>query len=63
MLTYKEKFTAICGEIFEFGLKEHDKRESEVASFFSCVEEATQDNNNAGVKDIHSYTEYKKKVN
>ena len=59
---YKEKFTAICEEIFEFGLKEHEKREAEIASFFSCLEEATKDNNNAGVKHIHNYIEYKKKV-
>ncbi|XP_068761038.1 dynein regulatory complex subunit 3-like [Montipora capricornis] len=59
---YKEKFTAVCEEIFQFGLKEHDKREAEIASFFSCLEEATQDNNNSGVKDIHNYIEYKKKV-
>jgi len=43
-------------------LKEHEKREAEIASFFSCLEEATQDNNNAGVKHIHNYIEYKKKV-
>ena len=61
-LRYKEKFTAVCQEIYEFGLKEHEKREAEIASFFSCLEEATQDNNNAGVKHIHSYIEYKKKV-
>ena len=59
---YKQKFTAVCEEIFEFGLKEHEKREAEIASFFSCLEEATQDNNNAGVKHIHNYIEYKKKV-
>lgn len=59
---YKEKFTAVCQEIYEFGLKEHEKREAEIASFFSCLEEATQDNNNAGVKHIHNYIEYKKKV-
>ena len=59
---YKEKFTSICEEIFEFGLKEHEKREAEIASFFSCLEEATKDNNNAGVKHIHNYIEYKKKV-
>lgn len=59
---YKEKFTAVCEEIFEFGLKEHEKREAEVASFFSCLEEATKDNNNTGVKHIHNYIEYKKKV-
>ena len=59
---YKEKFTTICEEIFEFGLKEHEKREAEIASFFSCLEEATKDNNNAGVKHIHNYIEYKKKV-
>ena len=61
-LRYKEKFTAVCQEIYEFGLKEHEKREAEIASFFSCLEEATQDNNNAGVKHIHNYIEYKKKV-
>ena len=43
-------------------MKEHEKREAEIASFFSCLEEATQDNNNAGVKHIHNYIEYKKKV-
>jgi len=62
LAAYKEKFTAVCQEIYEFGLKEHEKREAEIASFFSCLEEATQDNNNAGVKHIHNYIEYKKKV-
>ena len=49
-------------EVFEFGLKEHQKREEEVDSFFSCLKEAMTENKKDGVGRIQNYIEYKKKV-
>ena len=59
---YKEKFMGICQEIFELGLKEHTKREAEISSFVSSVDDAFQENKSEGVKKIEEYIEFKKKV-
>lgn len=59
---YKEKYIAICQDIFELGLKEHAKREEEIACFYSSIDDAIQDNKDEGVKKIQKYIEYKKKV-
>ena len=48
--------------MFNLGLKEHEKREEEINSFFSSISEARDDNKNQGVKCINDYSEYKKKV-
>ena len=62
LATYKDKFTNICQEMFEFGLAEHQKRQDEVESFFTCISEAAQDNKNDGVGHIQKYLVFKRKV-
>lgn len=59
---YKEKFLTLCQEMFSFGLKEHQKREEEINTFFTSIGEAREENKNQGVKCIAEYLEYKKKV-
>ncbi|EDO38071.1 predicted protein [Nematostella vectensis] len=58
---FQNKFTAVCLEIFEFGLKESKKRKEEVDSFFQCLNEAKTDNKSEGVKHIQKYIDFKKK--
>lgn len=48
--------------MFNLGLREHEKREEEINSFFGSINEARDDNKNQGVKCINDYSEYKKKV-
>ena len=64
MLTYRyrDEFLDLCQEMFDLGLKEHEKREEEIGSFFGSIGEAREDNKNLGVKCINEYSEYKKKV-
>ncbi|XP_048576151.1 dynein regulatory complex subunit 3 [Nematostella vectensis] len=59
---FQDKFTAVCLEIFEFGLKESKKRKEEVDSFFQCLNEAKTDNKSEGVKHIQKYIDFKKKA-
>lgn len=62
MYSYEEKFLNVCQGMFELGLKEHEKREEEIKSFFDSISDAQEENKNRGVKSINDYSEYKKKV-
>lgn len=62
MAIFKEKFTAICHQIFEYGLEKNAERQAEVKMFWECVEEAKQENKEMGMKKIKEFTEYKKEV-
>eukprot|EP00070_Physeter_catodon_P048840 XP_028355734.1 dynein regulatory complex subunit 3 isoform X5 [Physeter catodon] len=41
--TYKDKFVIICLNIFEYGLKQQEKRKAELNTFMGCVQEAVQE--------------------
>ena len=60
--TYKEKFTAICQQIFELGLAKHEERVAEKKMFWECVNDAKRENKEAGVTKIEEFMDYKKKV-
>ncbi|CAJ0915041.1 unnamed protein product [Ranitomeya imitator] len=51
-LTYRTKCTEICQNIFDYGLKHHEKREAEMAVFNECLQEAVTENQEAGAKKI-----------
>ncbi|KAH0632035.1 hypothetical protein JD844_020059 [Phrynosoma platyrhinos] len=53
--TYKSKFVAICEALFEYGLREHEKREAEVTLFYECLNEALADNEAQGTKIIQDF--------
>uniref|UniRef100_A0A8C4WE29 Dynein regulatory complex subunit 3 n=1 Tax=Gopherus evgoodei TaxID=1825980 RepID=A0A8C4WE29_9SAUR len=50
--TYKSKFVLICENLFAYGLKEHEKREAEVSTFYECLQEAIQDSQQQSTKII-----------
>ncbi|XP_060081778.1 dynein regulatory complex subunit 3-like [Ylistrum balloti] len=60
--TFKDKFVAICHQMFEYGLKEHEKRDSEVKQFWECVEDAKQENKNLGMQAINNFMVVKKRT-
>ncbi len=62
VLTFKDRFTNVCQELAKFGLQEHEKRQAEINSFFSCVKEAITNNKNSCVECIDNFENYKKKV-
>ncbi|KAK2533658.1 Lrrc48 [Columba guinea] len=39
-VTYREEFVSVCENLFNFGLKEYEKREAEVSEFYECRNEA-----------------------
>ncbi|XP_058415522.1 dynein regulatory complex subunit 3 [Diceros bicornis minor] len=45
---YKDKFVIICLNIFEYGLKQQEKRAVELDTFRECVQEAIQENQEQG---------------
>ncbi|XP_069591750.1 dynein regulatory complex subunit 3, partial [Ranitomeya imitator] len=50
--SYRTKCTEICQNIFDYGLKHHEKREAEMAVFNECLQEAVTENQEAGAKKI-----------
>ncbi|KAL3987168.1 hypothetical protein ACER0C_014283 [Sarotherodon galilaeus] len=42
-LTFEHQMRELCTQLFEMGLAEHKRRETEVKSFFSCQEKAVTD--------------------
>ncbi|XP_032354888.1 dynein regulatory complex subunit 3 isoform X2 [Camelus ferus] len=46
--TYKDKFVIICLNIFEYGLKQQEKRKAELDTFNERVQEAVQENQAQG---------------
>uniref|UniRef100_A0A670JRM2 Dynein regulatory complex subunit 3 n=1 Tax=Podarcis muralis TaxID=64176 RepID=A0A670JRM2_PODMU len=55
--TYKSKFVAICENLFEYGLKQYEKREAEVALFYECLNEALEDNHQQCSKILRDFEE------
>ena len=60
--TYKEKFTGICQQIFEYGLEKHQENEADLAMFWECIAEAKADNKTLGQTKIDTFVDYKKRV-
>lgn len=60
LVAYKDKFTSICQEMFEFGLKKHEERKKDVNTFWECFDEAKMENKDAGMKSIEEFLSYKK---
>ncbi|PNI17230.1 DRC3 isoform 4 [Pan troglodytes] len=55
--TYKDKFVIICVNIFEYGLKQQEKRKTELDTFSECVHEAIQENQEQGKRKIAKFEE------
>ncbi|XP_053766802.1 dynein regulatory complex subunit 3 isoform X2 [Desmodus rotundus] len=54
---YKDKFVIICLNIFEYGLKQQEKRKVELDTFNECVQEAIQENQGRGKSRISEFEE------
>ncbi|XP_035888770.1 dynein regulatory complex subunit 3 isoform X3 [Phyllostomus discolor] len=54
---YKDKFVVICVNIFEYGLKQQEKRKVELDTFNECVQEAIQENQGQGKRRIAEFEE------
>ncbi|XP_057391691.1 dynein regulatory complex subunit 3 isoform X3 [Balaenoptera acutorostrata] len=55
--TYKDKFVIICLNIFEYGLKQQEKRKAELDTFMGCVQEAVQEKQEQGKHKIAKFEE------
>ena len=62
VMSFKEKFSGFCQQIFEYGLQTHNEREKEVATFWECIEDAKEENKTIGMSKINDFMNYKKKV-
>ncbi|XP_075686746.1 dynein regulatory complex subunit 3 [Rhinoderma darwinii] len=49
---YRAQSTEVCQNIYEYGLKHHEKRGTEMAVFNECLQEAVTENQEAGAKKI-----------
>ncbi|XP_054698931.1 dynein regulatory complex subunit 3 isoform X1 [Grus americana] len=50
--TYREEFVSVCENLFNYGLKEYEKREAEVSDFYESLHEALTANQQEGRKII-----------
>nr|XP_010303012.1 PREDICTED: leucine-rich repeat-containing protein 48 [Balearica regulorum gibbericeps] len=50
--TYREEFVSVCENLFNYGLKEYEKREAEVSDFYESLREALTANQQEGRKII-----------
>ncbi|XP_040604701.1 dynein regulatory complex subunit 3 [Mesocricetus auratus] len=55
--TYKDKFVVICLNIFEYGLKQQEKRKAELDTFNECMQEAIQENQEKGKLKVAKFEE------
>uniref|UniRef100_A0A452R4B3 Dynein regulatory complex subunit 3 n=1 Tax=Ursus americanus TaxID=9643 RepID=A0A452R4B3_URSAM len=53
----QDKFVTICLNIFEYGLKQQEKRKLELDTFNECVQEAIQENQEQGKRRIAKFEE------
>ncbi|GAB0196506.1 dynein regulatory complex subunit 3 [Grus japonensis] len=51
-VTYREEFVSVCENLFNYGLKEYEKREAEVSDFYESLHEALTANQQEGRKII-----------
>jgi hemerythrin superfamily protein len=58
-----ERFTAVCREMFEFGLEKHHERQREIKLFLEAIEDAKRDNKQQASAKIDEFMAYKHKVN
>ncbi|XP_052613274.1 dynein regulatory complex subunit 3 isoform X1 [Peromyscus californicus insignis] len=54
---YKDKFVIICLNIFEYGLKQQEKRKLELDTFNECIQEAIQENQDQGKLKVAKFEE------
>ncbi|XP_006901244.1 PREDICTED: leucine-rich repeat-containing protein 48-like [Elephantulus edwardii] len=54
---YKDKFVITCLNIFEYGLKQQEKRKAEIDTFTECIQEAIQENQEQGKQKIAEFEE------
>uniref|UniRef100_A0A2I3H3M4 Dynein regulatory complex subunit 3 n=1 Tax=Nomascus leucogenys TaxID=61853 RepID=A0A2I3H3M4_NOMLE len=54
---FMDKFVIICVNIFEYGLKQQEKRKTELDTFSECVHEAIQENQEQGKSKIAKFEE------
>ena len=59
---YREKFEAVCCKIFDFGMKEHERRAKELEEFHACINETKTENKNMSASLIDAFEEYRKRV-
>ncbi|XP_002128801.2 dynein regulatory complex subunit 3-like [Ciona intestinalis] len=59
---FQDKFVEVCMKIFEFGMKEYEKRCKEMREFNTCIQDAEAANKRQAVAVIDAFEEYKKKL-
>lgn len=59
---YRKKFCDICQELFELGLKEHERRTHEIKLFKNAVDEGMEDIQNRGRRIVDDVLNKKKEI-
>ena len=62
VVTFAQTFMENCTHIVDIGLNELQKRNTERDQFFTCVQEATEANRQAGIAKVEAFVTFKKQV-
>ncbi|XP_010164028.1 dynein regulatory complex subunit 3 [Antrostomus carolinensis] len=58
---YRKEFVSVCENLFNYGLKEYEKREAEVSDFYKCLHEALTADQQGGRKMILDFENQNKR--
>lgn len=61
-VTYRKDFVSVCENLFNYCLKEHEKREAEVSDFYEGLREALTANQEEGRRIILDFENQNKTV-
>ncbi|CAF0830778.1 unnamed protein product [Brachionus calyciflorus] len=59
---YRDKFVAVCKEMYDFGKSQKDLRLNEVAEFWKCLNDAKNSNTEEASAAINVFLEFKKNI-
>jgi len=48
--------------MFDFGMKEHERRAKELEEFLACIQDTKEENKNSSAKLIDQFEDYRKRV-
>ena len=59
---YRVQFVDVCQMIFDFGMEQSAKRDEEINTFVTCLEEAKHENKMKGIDQVERFLVYQKTV-
>ena len=62
VVTFREKMSAECHRIYEYGVERYEERQAELRQVHDCIDEAIASSREHGTTLINDFTAYKTEV-